>query len=656
MKNRIILLVLILVVKTAIAQQVIIDSLTTEIGKAKEDTNKVKLLGDLARSYYQFKPDTAILLAQQAYALSQKINYPQGEALSINRMAAAYATLGDYAKALSLFEKALIISKGIKDSYGVIRAYNNIGDTYMTQQDYGKALEYLQKEKELLDQHKDVDPYIRTIHSINVGECYLHLQQYDSALLYLKSSYGKVKQMKYEDLYGDFERDLGQVEAAKGNLQAALTYFQRSITSYMVVEDQQHLSLTYYAMADFYHKQNQQDSAIAYAKKALETAQSGSYNQGVLDASKRLSEYYAGNNDKEAFRYLLLATAAKDSLYSQEKVKQLLSITFEERQREQELEAARKESRSQAIVAALSGIVGLFLVLALVLYRNNRQKQHANAQLQAQKQQIENTLAELRTTQKQLIQSEKMASLGELTAGIAHEIQNPLNFVNNFSEINTELLDELHHELVIDNKEDALLLANDIKENEQKIIHHGRRAESIVKGMLQHSRASAGKKELTDINALIDESLRLSYHGLRAKDKSFNAGFTTRYDESIGKINIIPQDISRVFLNLFSNAFYAVKPPAPINGEHYEPTVSVSTKRSNGSVSIMVKDNGHGIPQNIIDKIFQPFFTTKPAGQGTGLGLSLSYDIIKAHGGDIKVESKEGEGTVFKIQLPLQEQ
>ena len=246
-----------------------------------------------------------------------------------------------------------------------------------------------------------------------------------------------------------------------------------------------------------------------------------------------------------------------------------------------------------------------------------------------------------------------MASLGELTAGIAHEIQNPLNFVNNFSEVNKELIDEMQQEIDKGNYTDAKEISNDIKENEDKIIHHGKRADAIVKGMLQHSRTSTGKKEPTNINALADEYLRLSYHGLRAKDKEFNAEMKTDFDKSIGNINIIPQDIGRVLLNLYNNAFYAVTEKKKQQPEGYEPVVSVSTKKINDKIEIRVKDNGNGIPQKVVDKIFQPFFTTKPSGQGTGLGLSLSYDIVKTHGGEIKVETKEGEGSEFIIQMPL---
>jgi signal transduction histidine kinase len=267
--------------------------------------------------------------------------------------------------------------------------------------------------------------------------------------------------------------------------------------------------------------------------------------------------------------------------------------------------------------------------------------------------QVEETLADLKQTQTQLIQSEKMASLGELTAGIAHEIQNPLNFVNNFSEVSKELLDEMREAIEKGDAEEAKEIMNDVIQNLEKINHHGKRADGIVKGMLQHSRSSSGTKEPTDINVLADEYLRLAYHGLRAKDKSFNATMKTEYEEGLEKVNVIPQDIGRVILNLITNAFYVVNEKSKQGFEGYEPTVSVSTKKEGTNVLISVKDNGNGIPQKVLDKIFQPFFTTKPTGQGTGLGLSLSYDIVKAHGGELKVETKEGEGSAFIIQLPV---
>jgi two-component system NtrC family sensor kinase len=281
-------------------------------------------------------------------------------------------------------------------------------------------------------------------------------------------------------------------------------------------------------------------------------------------------------------------------------------------------------------------------------------------ELMGQKESLEKALEDLRATQTQLIHSEKMASLGELTAGIAHEIQNPLNFVNNFSEVNNELFLELREELEKGDIEEVKAIAADIEQNLQKISHHGKRADGIVKGMLQHSRSSGLNKEMTDINVLADEYFRLAYHGLRAKDKTFNANLVSEFDENAGQINVITQDIGRVILNLITNAFYAVDEKRKSGTVGYEPTVTVSTKRipatgdEGEQVRISVKDNGSGIPQAVLDKIFQPFFTTKPTGQGTGLGLSMSFDIITAHGGEFRVETKEGEGSEFTILLPVE--
>jgi len=280
------------------------------------------------------------------------------------------------------------------------------------------------------------------------------------------------------------------------------------------------------------------------------------------------------------------------------------------------------------------------------------QNEELKRQVSIRTEELNKSLNDLKATQQQLIQSEKMASLGELTAGIAHEIQNPLNFVNNFSEVNEELIKELKNEAVKGNLEEVKAIANDIEFNSEKISHHGKRADAIVKGMLQHSRSSSGQKELTDINALANEYLRLAYHGLRAKDKSFNATIKTDLDETIGKLNIVPQEIGRVILNLITNAFYTVSEKKKQAGDDYQPTVTVNTKKMNDAIEVTVKDNGNGIPSKVLDKIFQPFFTTKPTGQGTGLGLSLSYDIVKAHGGELKVETKEGEGSEFVIHLP----
>jgi len=402
-------------------------------------------------------------------------------------------------------------------------------------------------------------------------------------------------------------------------------------------------------MKDYYLKKGDFEKAIPILKSFQENAEPKHSFSDLQWIYNDLVKAYVGKRDyKLAYEYKLKALQTKDSL---DKLKGKEQVASMEMQKQVELQQAafddeqaklsfRNRMRLYGLIAGLAGL----LVVISILWKNNQRKQR-------DKLKIESAYNDLKLTQQQLIQSEKMASLGELTAGIAHEIQNPLNFINNFSDVNRELLEELKIEARKISNNEILTIADDVINNEEKINHHGKRADAIVKGMLQHSRTSSGQRELTDIHVLAEEYLRLAYHGLRAKDKSFNATIKTDLDINIGRVNIIPQDIGRVLLNLINNAFYAVaekKKQQPIG---YEPSVSLTTKKVNGKVEIAVKDNGNGIPQKVVDKIFQPFFTTKPAGQGTGLGLSLAYDIVKAHGGKIKVETNEGEGSEFIIEL-----
>jgi signal transduction histidine kinase len=408
-------------------------------------------------------------------------------------------------------------------------------------------------------------------------------------------------------------------------------------------------------LATLFKKEHTYDSCYYYARKGFGLAQQVNRPDLIEETSKFLKEFFKEKNILDsAFSYQEIMIAANDSMHSVEKINRVHVISFAEQQRAMEAAMQKKEFQNKIKQYTLVVSLLVFLIIAFLLYRNNRHKQKANILLEHQKQEVQHALTELKITQAQLIQSEKMASLGELTAGIAHEIQNPLNFVNNFSDVNTELVDELKSELAVGNMQSAAELAESIKENEQKINLHGKRADAIVKGMLQHSRSGTGHKALTDINALADEYLRLAYHGFRAKDKSFNAKIETSFDNTLDKINIVQQDIGRAILNLINNAFYAVNEKQKQNLDGYEPTVTVSTAKENGKVVIKVADNGIGVPPKIADKIFQPFFTTKPAGQGTGLGLSLAYDIItKGHGGELKVETKENEGSEFTIKLSL---
>jgi signal transduction histidine kinase len=406
-------------------------------------------------------------------------------------------------------------------------------------------------------------------------------------------------------------------------------------------------------------KQNRVDEAIALLQSDIERLSNKRVD--ILRDYKLMAELYkkTGKHEKAIETYAIFIAKQDSLLADQDKYR---SISFEAEQQMNDQEQSIAKLKSQNEIAALSrnfliGIAALLVLLAAGIYNRFRYKRKANLVL-------EKTLMDLKSTQSQLIQSEKMASLGELTAGIAHEIQNPLNFVNNFSEVNTELIDELEKEVDKGNLNEIKAIAKDIKENERKINHHGKRADAIVKGMLQHSQSGKGIKEATDINALADEYLRLAYHGLRAKDNAFNATMKTEFDETIGNINIIPQDIGRVMLNLINNAFYAVNERSKEVVKGFEPEVTISTRllhvnenprirQSSNSIIISVADNGNGIPEKVLDKVFQPFFTTKPTGQGTGLGLSLSFDIVKAHQGKINIRNTPGAGAEFIITLPI---
>jgi two-component system, NtrC family, sensor kinase len=665
---------LLFTVFTANAQSKKIDTLRVALSKATEpDTVRLNILQELARNYFISKPDSSLLFAQEYYGIAVKFKRVRDQASAVNNMANSYVNLGDYAKAFSYYFKAMKLDETINYVPGVVTEYSNIGSGYTQKQEYLKALPYLQtglkKWNAYLQKHRPTrqsQKEQKAILLLNISEVFLYTHQIDSAEHYLLPSYEESKKNNFIDLLGNIERDLGEIEMARGHKTAALQYFRHSIPYSVTNEDAEMQSVTYLSMANLYHKFKQQDSAEYYAQKALEAAAAQRYMQDVYNAENVLYGYYEqDHNLPQAYKYLKLAIATKDSLFSQDKVKQLLSLDFDEKQRQRDIEAAQVQVRNNIRMYILIAGMIILVALAYIFWRANKARTKAYNLLHKQKEEIdfqkakvEHTLTELKSTQTQLIQSEKMASLGELTAGIAHEIQNPLNFVNNFAEVNKEILEELKAESKKPKtKRDEVLegeMINNLIENEEKISHHGKRADAIVKGMLQHSKTGSGMKEPTNINILADEYMRLSYHGLRAKDKSFNAELVTSFDEKLPKASVIPQDMGRVLINLFNNAFYAVNQKSKTAGSDYKPTVEVSTVKENGSILIKVKDNGNGIPDSIKDKIMQPFFTTKPTGEGTGLGLSLSYDIVvKGHGGKIIVDTKEGEFTTFIVTLPL---
>ena len=632
------------------------DSLKHELIIAKDDTSRVLITAELANAYTGFNSYTANSYANEALDLAQRMHFSRGEASASIALGFYLQTQGDYPKSFEYLYRGLQIAEEKNYVFETAVCYACIGNGYWFLGDYSKAVDFCKQSQNLFTtiiNKQGVSEWM-LFNILTTGQSYL---EYD-----LDSSYHYLLQYYDATMYDKFWHpvalsNLGDCLFRRGDHETSFNYIKESIVRVTASGDELTKADACATISGFFKIAQQTDSAIYYATKGLRAANSIAYGLGIYKNSKLLAEEYEQLNVQEALHYRKIYDSVNESIYGAKRVQDLQKTLAEEQHRQQLIQEQQlKKENSLKQYGFIAGLA-IMLLIAFFLYRNNLQKKKANILLQSQKEKIESTLTELKSTQSQLIQSEKMASLGELTAGIAHEIQNPLNFVNNFSEVNKEMLEELNAErLKLKNERDENLqddILNDVIANEEKINHHGKRADAIVKGMLQHSRSTTGIKEPTDINALADEYLRLSYHGLRANDKSFNATLKTDFDKTIGNINIIPQDIGRVLLNLYNNAFYAVAEKKKQQKEGYEPIVSVSTKKINGVVEIIVKDNGNGIPQKIADKIFQPFFTTKPTGQGTGLGLSLSYDIIKAHGGELKIETKEGEYAEFIIYLPI---
>ena len=674
-----------------IAPQSTLDSVKTILANTKNDTLQLVLVNQLRSAYFfsqfAFNADSALLYSEQLLAISQKLDYKIDEAYALDCIGDVMNylhnqnTLDRFFKGVKIAEDSkagknilpknylkmmvywtndfndFLVKNNWSPGYFRLRIlaslYNDLGKAYgnimMNQQ---KQTFYLSKAFNIYSDQKDTtnQAYIYS----NIAEFFRSSNQLDSSLLYAQKAYelGKM-QISGKASLSYLTTITGIRYLENGNYPLALDFLQQSIKLQDPYQwGTKHLPLL--ALSKYYAEIGMTDSSLFYAKEAYKEVQQIKFPVDLLNTSTMLAKLYKkmGQNDS-ALKYFDLSLTINDSINNINKKRSLQSQDFEEQVHQQEVVNAKIAYKNKAKIYALFAGVGSLLIIAFILFRNNLHRKKTNGLLEQKNKEIEDNLNNLRSTQAQLIQSEKMASLGELTAGIAHEIQNPLNFVNNFSEVSNELIEEMKDEFKKGDTEEGFAIADDIKQNLKKILHHGKRADAIVKGMLQHSQSNSGVKELSDINKLTDEYLRLSYHGLRAKDKSFNATLKTHFNESIGNINIIPQDIGRVILNLITNAFYAVDEKRKSGIENFEPVVSVSTKKTNDKVEIKVSDNGNGIPQKIVDKIFQPFFTTKPTGQGTGLGLSLSYDIVKAHGGEIKVESKEGEGSEFIIQLPI---
>jgi two-component system NtrC family sensor kinase len=625
----------------------------------KDPVKRHDIMMEINNSGIDDQPLYMLEVGKKVLDISARLKDPVTESCGWSFYGQAYRLTGNFIKALECHLKAVEIAGHIENKSVIGYALSQMGHIYKDREENEKAIQIYHEAIANAELGQNKLAKIQPL--MNLGVVYLNENKLDSALYYSKKTYEYLLSLSLVEEFTELRlisftlSTIGGAYSKMGNKDDALKYYWQALTmlNKFKILDIRYKILVYVNIAEHYERYKQKDSTLFYAHRALQTIDHSSFLYLAARPARMISKIYEKTNSDSALKYTKLYLQSDEVLNSARVTQQLQMIAVEDAQRREEIEREEEAYRNKVKIYVLTIsfiILGLF---ALFMYRSNKQRLIANKQLVIQKEELEETLLELQNTQKQLIQSEKMASLGELTAGIAHEIQNPLNFVNNFSELNGELLAEMKEEMEKGNMDDVKAIADDVIENQKKINHHGKRADGIVKGMLQHSRTSTGLKEPADINLLADEYLRLAYHGLRAKDKSFNATMNTDFDDSIGMIKVVAQDIGRVVLNIITNAFHATSERKKQEGEGYHPAVSVGTKKYNDRVEISIKDNGKGIPQNIVDKIFQPFFTTKPTGQGTGLGLSLGYDIVKSHGGEIVVETKEGEGTLFIIRLPI---
>ena len=579
------------------------------------------------------------------------------------QLANYYRINGQNTIAIEHYLQCIDFFESIKDYFMLSDVYNQMYQMYSDLEMFDRGAEAIENRVKLLAAHNLPADMFNEYNKV-MWAMY-DSKNYDKARYYNQLKKSVSTPVTAEDFVADSYSLEGHIQMDKKHYEVAISLIEKALDVSIRLKRVDNDEWEAYRISTCYYNLDDHENALKYALLSQEVL-----NEDNIRLKKRLNStfsdiYDALGNENLAYKHLKiykdLIKESEDIDIANVLMKAEVRSVIDRNQKEidileREQFIKEQQNKNQRLwIISIAGALLFALILSSILFRNNKNRQKANLILQQQKEKVQETLVALKATQSQLIQSEKMASLGELTAGIAHEIQNPLNFVNNFSDVSQELMKEMYEEIDKGNQREALEIGNDIEQNLEKIHHHGQRASEIVKGMLQHSRSSSGVKELTDINTLADEYLRLAYNGLRAKDKTFNATLETNFDDKIGKIEIIPQDIGRVILNLITNAFHAVQEKSSFakasEDSKYEPTVSVITKKVGNNIEIEIKDNGNGIPKEIIHKIFEPFFTTKPTGQGTGLGLSLSYDIVKSQGGELQVETKEGMGTTFIIQL-----
>ena len=678
------------------AQEPVINNSERSLELSSNDSLNYVILDSLATAYAEISPASSYYYASKSAELTRKLGFKLHQATAEGKMGYAQLNLGNYPKSLQLFLSALEIANDQENEHSMLPEHYRkmlVGFSRYMDKDYAKVVQsflyfflgilyenmnQFDKELAILDKAIILGEETKDTLSLGniyyvLGRVYLAKQMPDSAIFFEEKARSLFQHFPEYDPSG-VDLNIGKSWLAKGDFQKATPYLQNA---YLLSGASKYLRGQIAAallLAEISLKQGKPDSALHLSAHALDIAKNLKVPELLLRTYTSLASVYTARMQFDsASKYQALIIKLKDSVFNSKQAQQFQNIEADQFQRQQEIESAKKDYHARTRVYGL--IIGIIVTLgaALLLWKNNIDRGKAYVQLKKQKQEtdfqkakVEETLEELKITQAQLVQREKMASLGELTAGIAHEIQNPLNFVKNFSEVNHELGIELNEAIDKGNLEQARKLSQDIAQNLGKIIHHGQRADGIVKGMMLYALAREGRKEITDIHDLIGECLRITYHGFESGHKGFHAHIRTSFDAGLPMIDLIRIDMSRVFSNLFNNSFYALDEKSRKLGSSpggvFEPVLDLRTsviipndsKPEIKMAEIRIRDNGLGIPEKSIGKIFQPFFTLKPSGQGTGLGLSLSYDIItKEHHGTIEVLSQEGEYAEFVIRLPM---
>ena len=707
MKRWLILLLVVGVLRVDLlaAQTRTADSLQTLLrANGRLDTLRVRRLQALSGELIMTDLPKSIAVLERALALSRRLPDVRGEGQCLIRLGTLYRLRADFAQARRYTQQALALFTRRADPAGLGKTYLQLSFIEMVQQNPASALQAALQGLPYAERAHDRMTQTRL--QLTIGNTYLLLGNYPDALTSLRATlqsaraqgdehvvasvlsllgntYQKLKKwptalgyyrqaIRLNRRLGDLrsvtidETSLTQLYAEKGDYPQALHHGLLARASARSNKDAYTLPPAEVALARAYLLAEEPDSAIALARHGFAVSQKTRSNEDLRNASDVLAQAYAQRGQwEEAYRYHRLWATYQDSLSGEETQKKTSALFYnfelDKKQAQIALLTQARQLQRQQLYGLLAGLFATVLVLGL-LARNIYLKQRANrtlnaknAQIAHQRDRLDHTLTKLKATQSQLVQSEKMLALAALTSGVAHEIQNPLNFVNNFSEVSLELVAELEEEQHQPAHDASLVagLLNDLRQNLHKIHQHGSRVGDIVKGMLEHAHADTGQRQPIDLNVMTRDYLRLAYHSFQSKNRDIVVSRTFALDPNLGLLRMVPQEIGRVLLNLFANALYAVCQKATVLGPTYAPVVQVSTRRQNGYAELRVRDNGTGIPAAVIDKIYDPFFTTKPPGEGTGLGLWLSYDIVtKAYGGSLTVHTKEGEYTEFVVQLP----